>query len=514
VNAKWFAPLFLLGFAGFVLAAKAYLASIPREVIQPPELGTAQRIYGEIPVAARRDEALSRVFRPRPRSLDPLPIMAMTRPIPEPVRPATGRTSRAVSTASSNATIGDSEVVLASPPKPTFASPSHNEPVDGADKATAATSAPVEDAAEATIAISEPEAKDEDGPTRAVAVATEAAVEAEGALKSEPATRADDNANEVASARPTDSKDPIEPIGPSPTSDAEPAAPPGWKNALLSLAEQADLAAVRLRSNYENGPAFVLDRAYDALAAGRFDAALRDFDAVLAREPGSFRAWSGRGESLVGLNRFDEAAEAYARAVAFEGAGQTERYNYGVVLYRLSRNSEAATQFREVVAKDADHAEAHYNLATLAQRDGRLAEAQAEWTAFTRLQPNVAGGWFNLGIVQMDYDRPQEAVECFKKVIALDLNDADAHINLAMALLAADQPNEALKALETAELRLPGDRVVLRYLADVHTQLAESGDPRAVMHRQQADAYRTRIAATPTRETRPVIAGTPVDSAP
>ncbi len=489
VNARWFTPLLLMCFALFVVGAKAYLSRSSKDTIQAPSIEPAQRIYAQFPAAQRREAANSRVFRPRPRSLEPLPIMAMTRPIPEPIRPAP-RGSTPVETPVTDAV--RTVVAMATPSPAETPAP---ESTDGASKSS-----------------------ENNADTSAAHVADDAASDVAEVLAGKSSPIEGDLPDEIATSAPAEVAEtkPAEAVvtAAAPRPDPAPSGGKPWTDALVAVAEQIDSAAVRMRSNFENGPAATLSRAFDALAAGQFERALRDFDTVLDRKVHLAQAWSGKGESLVGLNRFDEAAEAYAQAVAQPGVAITAHYNYGVVLYRLSQYADAGEQFKAVVKTDPDHAEAHYNLATLAQRDGRLSEALESWKAFTRLRPAVAGGWFNLGIVYMDYDRPGEAVACFKRVIELDNHDADAHINLAMAHLAADQPAEALSALEVAESRLPGDRVVLRYLADVHSQMAEIGGQDSKMHADKAAAYRSRIAAVPTREQRKAVAGAVVDGQP
>lgn len=489
VNARWFTPLLFLCFALFVLGAKAYISRTPTETIQAPQIEPAHRIYALYPAATRREEANARVFKPRPRSLEPLPIMAMTKPIIEPVRPGLRDaepppTPVADAVKAVLAMDAPVEVVFATPPPATGGSPSSEE---HQQQPTSAAAEDVALAAATVMADDQSPAQDDSG----------AANGSGSAQSNDTLAEVADSAVSMANAdKPSD--------GPSLS----------WREAIVAASEQIDDAAVRLRSNYEKGPAALLGRAFEALESGQFERALGDFDFVLARNPDLVQAWGGKGEALVGLNRFAEAAEAYAKAVATADTAITVRYNYGVVLYRLSQYTEAAAQFRAVVAENPDHAEAHYNLATLAQRDGRLGEALEAWKVFTRLQPAVAGGWFNLGIVHMDYDHPAEAAACFKRVIELDQNDADAHINLAMAYMASDQPAEALTALETAESRLPGDRVVLRYLADVHSQLAELGGPDAARHRDKAATCRARIASTTNRDPRKAIAGTQAGDTP
>lgn len=490
MNARWFTPLLLLCFALFVLGAKAYISRTPAEPIQAPVIEPPQRIYAMFPATSRRDEANSRVFKPRPRTLEPLPIMAMARPIIEPTRPDQGALASTASTETPRGDAGKTAIPLATPAPDASESP----PTVVTDSTTASQTA------------GQPTSTSADDSPTAVASAVAGDTDSDQSASVSDETSGSDPPDQTSTEVATASPDTVN------NSSNDP--PLSWQQAVAAAAEQIDSAAVRLRSNYENGPAAQLTRAFEALESGRFERAIQDFEAVLSRNPKLVQAWSGKGEALVGLNRFEDAAEAYARAIASPEAALTAQYNYGVVLYRLSRYVEAAEQFRAVAAQKPDHAEAHYNLATLAQRDGRLGEALEEWKIFTRLQPDVAGGWFNLGIVYMDYDRPAEAVACFKRVIELDQNDADAHINLAMAHMASDRPVEALIALETAETRLPGDRVVLRYLADVHSQLAEMGGPDAAMHRDKAASCRSRIAAAQTRERPKAVVGTLGDPQP
>lgn len=476
MNAKWFIPLSLIGFAAFVAAAKFYLASIPNDVVIPPSLVEAQRIYPDAPLPPPPERKPKRVFRARPRALEPLPAITKHRPRPElePIRP-----DRRVL-----ANAGAPPAKRIEPPSPVAVAlavpPKAVEPAALQSPA----SAPPAHESDTTVAKNPPE----DSPT-GLEVHDKAAVDSSVVEADAPAPPI----LTTSAPAPSDS---------SPTRTvAPPASPPDLAAAVASLAKGLDDAAVRLRSNLSASPAVQLAAGYAALQSGRYEDALAQYDAILDRRPNHPPALSGRAEALIGLNRFDDAAETYARLMPRAEKDTTARYNYGVVLYRLSRYAEAADQFRRLTQIDPDHAEGQYNLATLAQRDGRLSEAQSAWQAFTRLRPEVAGGWYNLGIVLMDYDRPEEAVACFKKVVSLDQNDADARLNLAMAHLAADQPNEALAALEAAGQRLPNDRVVLRYQAEVHARLAENGGPDGDEHRRQADALRAKLAALVDRPT-------------
>jgi tetratricopeptide (TPR) repeat protein len=247
-----------------------------------------------------------------------------------------------------------------------------------------------------------------------------------------------------------------------------------WRERLGQLAERADEAAVRFRSNALDPATARFAAGVADMQSGRQDEAIAVFDGVLARRPEDTAALSAKASSLVAIGRFEEAASAYAKLLALAPQDATVRYNYGVVLYRLSRFSEAAERFREVAAMEPNHAKCQYNLATLAQRAGRLGEARAAWQAFTRLEPGVASGWFNLGVVWMDFDRPMEAAYCFGQVVAIDANDAAGWLNLGLAYAAADHLEAALEAVKRADAASPCDGAIMSSLAELQTALAEA----------------------------------------
>src|SRR5258705_7706962 len=73
VNAKWFVPLSLLVFAAFIIAAKTYLSSIPRDEEVPHSLALPEPVFAAPTVS---EAPVKHVFRPRLRALEPLPAIS------------------------------------------------------------------------------------------------------------------------------------------------------------------------------------------------------------------------------------------------------------------------------------------------------------------------------------------------------------------------------------------------------------------------------------------------------
>jgi tetratricopeptide (TPR) repeat protein len=292
-------------------------------------------------------------------------------------------------------------------------------------------------------------------------------------------------------------------------------ASPPWRERIGRLAEQIDETAVHLRSNVRGSPVAKLAAGSAAIQKGRPDAAIEEFDQILARKPADVAALSGKAAALVTMRRFDEASKVYAELVRIAPRDTTARYNFGVLLYRLSRFGEAAEQFRRLVETDPGHTRGQYNLATLAQRAGHLEEAREAWEAFTRLEPRAANGWFNLGVVWMDFNQPLEAVSCFSEFVGIRPEDADGWLNLGLAYAAAGHLEPALEAITRADAAAPCDGTIMRCLANLHGFLADQGGPEAERHRRAAISLEDEIKLLQqTAEDKQPVATGPVPSRP
>jgi len=274
-----------------------------------------------------------------------------------------------------------------------------------------------------------------------------------------------------------------------------------WREQIGQLADRIDDTAVRLRSDISGSPVVRLAAGAAEIQSGRADAAVQEFDRVLAKRPADVTALSGKASALVTMERFEEAAGVYAELVRTAPGDTVARYNYGVLLYRLARFGEAAEQFRRLVEIDPKHARGQYNLATLAQRAGRLDEAREAWEVFTRLEPRAANGWFNLGVVWMDFNRPIDAVRCFLEAAAINPEDSDAWLNLGLAYGAAGHLEAALEAITKADAVAPCDPTIMRCLADLHSVLADQGGPGAETHRHLAAALEEKLRPPDEQQT-------------
>ncbi len=142
------------------------------------------------------------------------------------------------------------------------------------------------------------------------------------------------------------------------------------------------LAALEVLSEpLDKSPSYRLDRGLVYYALGRFDAALADFDASLARIPDAFVAATQRGHTLIRLHRFDEAHTQFSKlletpAAAREFRGlRTRSYlvgNLGVIDVMRGDDERAKSELQEALKIDGRNTQAStYIFRVLPQLDAK-----------------------------------------------------------------------------------------------------------------------------------------------
>jgi len=110
--------------------------------------------------------------------------------------------------------------------------------------------------------------------------------------------------------------------------------------AFLFISYQADSAAVHVFKGHQ------------ALAQGQLTQARTEFEAAVARDPGSPQAHFGLGNACYGLGRYESAAEAYRRTADLDPTWTEAYWNLALCYVKLGRRTEAIAALRAYV--DAD----------------------------------------------------------------------------------------------------------------------------------------------------------------
>lgn len=123
-----------------------------------------------------------------------------------------------------------------------------------------------------------------------------------------------------------------------------------------------------------------LNLANALLVDGQSEAALREADEALKRDPNSAAAYFIRGSAHLRLSRPAEAVKAFDNTLKLDPGEAATFFQLGLARMGLQQWEGAITAFRAGLAMDPNHlhAAAHYQLAQALLRAGRTEEAQKE----------------------------------------------------------------------------------------------------------------------------------------
>lgn len=159
---------------------------------------------------------------------------------------------------------------------------------------------------------------------------------------------------------------------------------------ILANRETAQLAAGRadaalddydriIAAGKEPDPAWLVGRGNARGLKGDIRGAVADYDAAIARRADWWLPWFNRGAAKSRAGRDVDALSDYTQAIGLAPGELPVRYNRGTTLLRLDRPAEAIADLDAVLAADPKNADALGNRAIAHERLGHSSEAIADF---------------------------------------------------------------------------------------------------------------------------------------
>ncbi len=289
-------------------------------------------------------------------------------------------------------------------------------------------------------------------------------------------------------------------------------------------------AAPSLQQLFDDGVA--------AHRAGRLAKACAAYEAILARDPGSFDALhmlgvaavqsgeAARGAALIeaairivpssaaahvnlataqtALGRHEAALTSAERALALDGASPDAHMACGNALIALGRAGEALTAYERALALRPDDPQGRYNRANALRDLGRLEAAVAGYDAAIALWPAYVEALGNRGAVLARLARLDEALASLDTALAARPS-AEAHRNRGAVLARLRRLEEAIASYEAAAAADPESAQAHSDRASALNDLGRSPEALAAADRaialdpQLADAHNNRGVALYTQ---------------
>jgi tetratricopeptide (TPR) repeat protein len=138
------------------------------------------------------------------------------------------------------------------------------------------------------------------------------------------------------------------------------------------------------------------------------EAALRDLEERLQREPDLLDLQVERARFLIELERYEEAKQAYLAVLVKAPAHVVALNNLAALLHLMGSHGTALKLNRAVLALEPDNFKARLNLAQNLRKGGELGEARDQYEIILRLEPDLEEAHLGLAYV-LRYLRQDDA---------------------------------------------------------------------------------------------------------
>jgi arylsulfatase A-like enzyme/Flp pilus assembly protein TadD len=162
------------------------------------------------------------------------------------------------------------------------------------------------------------------------------------------------------------------------------------------------------------------DLGLSLLEMGKLDEATREFQATLAIFPSYPRAEDLLGNVALRKADYDHARERFEHVLSIDPHDYAANYNLGALDVLLGQWDLGEQHLRAALSLDPDDPAAHNTLGSLYLRKGDLDKAELEFRETLRLQPKSAYTHYNLGLVFRKQNRESDAAKEFRQAVALD----------------------------------------------------------------------------------------------
>lgn len=185
----------------------------------------------------------------------------------------------------------------------------------------------------------------------------------------------------------------------------------------LPATERIRLLRQALASDASN-PSLYYHLGAELEKAGRYEEAMKLYQAGLDRGIRSGRLHSRIADLLLRQGRKDEAIAAYERAAQFNPSDLESQTNLATAYLEKGRVADAERVFRWILATDPEHAAAHNGLGLIAIQRRDAAAARGYFERAVQLDPDLVEAQLNLGLIYKMMGDRARARQCFEAFIA------------------------------------------------------------------------------------------------
>jgi protein O-GlcNAc transferase len=211
----------------------------------------------------------------------------------------------------------------------------------------------------------------------------------------------------------------------------------------------------------------LFDAGCQALAAARFEEAVRLFREALAENDQVSELWNNLGIALFSAGKRGEALQSFERAVLLAPDFAQAHNNFGRSLAGCGELEQGLAACRQALALEPLYAEAHNNLGVILMRLDRHREALESFTRACQLDPGLASFWNDRASANRELGRLDAAAAGYRKALQVAPGHAPSLVGLSSVHQQRGEIDRAISLLQEAVALAPDN-------SRIHTNLIMS----------------------------------------
>jgi protein O-GlcNAc transferase len=214
---------------------------------------------------------------------------------------------------------------------------------------------------------------------------------------------------------------------------------PGEKAASNASAAKADISEPNSLTLISEGNALE--------DAGRFEDALKCYEAAIQQSPRLARAHLNCGNVLLAMGKAEEARDALQAAINLDPTYAAAHFNLGNASAQMGRHEEALQAYREAIRLKPDFVDAEVAQGCVQQDIGRFKDAVESYRRALEIRPDYVEVHGNLGSVLRKLGQSQEAAASYRRALEINPGSVEMCLELGITLSDSGQHDEALTHL-------------------------------------------------------------------
>lgn len=192
-----------------------------------------------------------------------------------------------------------------------------------------------------------------------------------------------------------------------------------------------------------------------AVESGNFAAAVKAYDAVLARDPNNPGALYNRAWALHQLGDLDSAQAAYGKVLEVDPGSIDASLNLGAILKEKGELDRAVEVTVEALEQDPFNGRLLNNLSVLHREQGDFDAAVTAVRKLLMRDKNNVDAYKNLSLVYFDQEKHKLSQTILENALKMakeqGRKDPDIYVNLGMIYLARNENGKAMAAFKKAK---------------------------------------------------------------